>query len=143
MIHIEETRDINRPIDEVFAYVADFSTVSHWDPGVVAASRLEDGEIGVGSTFAVTVTFGGRELPLVYEITRYEPSSLVVLETTSSRFDGVDTIHFEPIDEAATRVTYEADFVFKGFMRLIGPLLTTTFTRIGAKAMDGLKATLG
>ena len=143
MITIEETRDISRPVGEVFDFVADFSTTAEWDPGVVAAHRLDEGDLGVGNTFAVTVSFAGRELPLEYETTAYEPNELVVLEVKSNRFDGVDTIRFEPIDDSSTRVHYRADFELKGFMKLIGPFLGGTFDRVGTKAMDGMKARLG
>ena len=142
-MHIEETRDINRPLDEVFAYVADFSTVSEWDPGIVTSSRIDEGELGVGSSFDVTSVFMGRELDLVYEITQFEPGSLVVLETRAARFDGIDTIEFSAVDETTTRVRYQAQFVFRGVMKLIVPLLGGTFTKLGKKAMDGMKATLG
>ena len=143
MITIEETRDISRPQAEVFDFVADFSTTAEWDPGVASAHRLDEGELGVGSRFAVTVTFSGRELPLEYEMTAYEPHELVVLEVRSNRFDGVDTIRFEAIDDASTRVHYRADFELKGFMKLIRPFLGGTFDRLGTKAMDGMKARLG
>ena len=142
-MHIDETRDINRPLDEVFAYVADFSTVAEWDPGIRSSRRIDDGELGVGSSFDVVATFNGREMPLVYEITKYEPGSLIVLETNAARFDGIDTIEFSAVDDTTTRVRYQADFAFKGFMRLVGPLLGGTFDKLGKKAMDGMKATLG
>ena len=32
--------DIRRPIEEVFAYLADFSNTEAWDPGVVGQSGL-------------------------------------------------------------------------------------------------------
>lgn len=143
MIHIGETRDIDRPLDEVFAYVADFANTAEWDPGITQAHRIDDGDVGRGSTFAVTATFAGRELPLEYEITRYDPPGLVVLATSSARFGAVDTIHFEAVGSGSTRVRYEADFELKGIMSLAEPFLRGTFTKLGVKAMDGLKATLG
>ena len=143
MITIEETRDISRPLEEVFAFVADFSTTAEWDPGVVAAHRLDEGELGVGARFSVTVTFSGRELPLEYAITAYEPNELVVLEVESRRFDGVDTIRFQPLSATSTRVDYRADFELKGVMKLLRPFLGGTFDRLGTKAMDGMKARLG
>ena len=143
MIHIEETRVISRSLDEVFAYVANFANTAEWDPGIVQAHRIDDGDVRLGSTFAVTASFAGRELPLEYEITQYDPPGLLALATSSPRFGAVDTIHFESIDGETTRVRYEADFELKGVMRLAEPFLRGTFTKLGVKAMDGLKATLG
>jgi hypothetical protein len=143
MISIEDTRDIGRSIDEVFAYVADFGNAAEWDPGLTASHRLDDGPVGVGSRFAVTATFAGRSLPLEYEITRFEPPSLVVLGAESSRFRAVDTIEFTALSEAVTRVRYRADFELSGIMGVVGPLLKPLFTRLGVRALDGLASRLG
>jgi uncharacterized membrane protein len=142
MITLHEIRTINRPLSEVFAYVAEFSTVSEWDPGVDESSRLTDGDLGVGTRFSVTANFNGRTVPLEYEMIRYIENELAVLEVESSRFDAVDTIRFRAIDESTTEVDYTAEFVLKGFMRLLEPFLGGTFDKLGRKAMDGMAATL-
>jgi hypothetical protein len=50
----------------VFDYLADFSTVAQWDPGVSAA-RLIDGVAGsAGARYLVTAEFFGRKIPLEY-----------------------------------------------------------------------------
>ena len=64
---------------EAFAYMADFSNALHWDPSVVSASKASAGPVGVGSSFELVVKFGGRKLPLQYELVSFdEPRSFVV-----------------------------------------------------------------
>ena len=142
MITLHEVRTINRPLPEVFAYVAEFSTVAEWDPGVDESSRLTEGDLGVGTRFSVTANFNGRTVPLEYEMIRYVEDELAVLEVKSPRFDAIDTIRFRAIDEGTTEVDYTAEFVLKGFMRLLEPFLGGTFDKLGRKALDGLVATL-
>lgn len=142
MISINEVRTINRPLPEVFAYVAEFSTVAEWDPGVDESSRISEGDLGVGTRFSVVANFNGRTIPLEYEMIRYVENELAVLEVESSRFDAVDTIKFRAIDDQTTEVDYTAEFVLKSFMRLLEPFLGGTFDKLGKKAMDGMAATL-
>lgn len=143
MITLHEVRTINRPLPEVFGYMAEFSTVAEWDPGVDESSRITDGDLGVGTRFSVIANFNGRTVPLEYEMIRYIENELAVLEVKSSRFDAVDTIGFRAIDEKTTEVDYTAEFVLKGFMRLLEPFLGGTFDKLGRKALDGLVDKLG
>lgn len=143
MITLNEIRTIHRPLAEVFAYVAEFSTVAEWDPGVAASHRLTDGELSVGTRFAVTATFRNRTIPLEYEMIRLVENQLVVLEVTSRRFDAVDTIKFSELDGNRTEVDYTAEFKLKGAMRVLEPFLSGTFDELGRAALDGLVERLG
>lgn len=143
MIKLHEVRTINRPLEEVFAFVAEFSTVAEWDPGVDESSRITEGELGIGTRFSVLANFRGRTVPLEYEMTNYDLDQIAVFEVTSPRFDAVDIIEFRAIDEHTTEVDYKAEFTLKGFMRLVEPFLGGTFDRLGQKAMDGMVERLG
>jgi hypothetical protein len=57
---------VRRPVDEVFAYLADFSNTEKWDPGVVSAKKCGDGPVTTGTRFKVVSEFLGQELPLDY-----------------------------------------------------------------------------
>ena len=139
---LEEQRRIDRPLDEVFAYVADFSNSAEWDPGVAHARRLDDGPLGVGSRFHVEVKFGGTTSPMTYEILTYEPERRVVLEGKGERVTAVDDIRFRREDDV-TVVDYTADLDFKGLLGLVAPFLTSYMKKnVGKKALDGLAATL-
>ena len=50
---------------------------------------------------------------------------------------------FTAVDDTTTRVRYRAEFTFKGVMKLVAPLLGGTVDKLGKKAMDGMKGTLG
>ncbi|MFA9269487.1 MAG: SRPBCC family protein [Baekduiaceae bacterium] len=136
------TLDTEKPVDEVFAYLADFSTTEEWDPGVVSASRGEGGPLGVGSTFDLVASFLGRENALTYTVTEYEAPHAITLRGESATVVSLDRITTEP-HEGGTRITYDADLSLKGPLRLFDPVLKLAFNRVGDRALEGLRGTLG
>ncbi len=142
MITIHETRTINLPLTETWEYVANFATAEEWDPGVKSAS-LEAGDGGVGTTYDVTATFAGSEVPLVYEVTEYETEKRIVLEASSTRFSAVDTIGFSSAGDSQTTVDYRAVFELQAPLKYVALFMKPLFNRLGTKAMDGMKSTLG
>jgi len=43
----ERTVRVQKPLDEVFAYLSDFTTNAEWDPGTVSMVRTTgDGDVG-------------------------------------------------------------------------------------------------
>ncbi len=123
--------------DEAFAFVADFTNVVDWDPGITESSKVGDAPVGVGTEFAVVSKFAGRSLPLTYVVEEWVAPHRAVLATSTSRFDGRDTISFRAVD-GGTEIDYVAEFTFKGVMRLVAPFMKRTFDQIGKKAMDGV-----
>jgi len=51
-----------------FTYLADFTTISDWDPGVVRSKRLTGDPLSVGARFEVTTSYLGREATLTYNV---------------------------------------------------------------------------
>lgn len=136
------TLETDRPVEEVFAYLADFSTTQEWDPGVVRAKRGEAGELGVGSTFDLVASFLGRENELTYTITEYDAPHAVTLQGENATVVSLDRIATEPAG-GGTRITYDADLSLKGPLRLLDPGLKLVFGRVGDRALEGLRGTLG
>ncbi|MCU0269224.1 MAG: SRPBCC family protein [Acidimicrobiales bacterium] len=127
-------------LDEVFAYLADFSNAEQWDPGVVEGRRQDDGPLAVGSTFRIVSAFAGRKVPLTYEIVELDAPHRVVLQAENAFVRSTDTMTFERDDaEGVTTVTYDADLVPKGVFKLSDPIFVLLFNRIGDKAAAGLQ----
>lgn len=121
-----------------YAYLAEFSNVAEWDPGVKAARSLSEDPLAVGARFEVTASgFGGREIPLTYETTEADPPRRVVLRAENSTLISLDTLTFEPAG-GGTEVTYDADLSLKGPLRVFDLGLRLVFGRIGDAARDGL-----
>jgi carbon monoxide dehydrogenase subunit G len=142
MPKVNKTVTIGRPPAEVFEYLARFETTAEWDPGIVTATRTSDGPIGVGSTFDLVSDFRGRQIPVTYEITEFEPPDRFVIVGRNKRFVGIDEIRVSP-EGTGARVDYTADFRMQGIAKLFEPFMGGMFEKLSNEAMDGLKKTLG
>ena len=136
-VQLVEQRWVTTPRDRVFEYTADFSNIEEWDPGVVSSRKITDGPVGVGTKYDLDVRFGRSSIPMVYEITAYEPNERVVLVGRGDKLMAVDEIKFSRADNM-TVIDYTADLTFFNFFRYLGPLVNRPLRRVGEKALDGL-----
>lgn len=137
---VQKTVVVDKPLDKVFGYLSDFTTTTEWDPGtVLTVNRQGDG--GVGTTYLNTSKFLGRETQLTYVVREFIPGKRVQLRGENKTVIAVDTMTFRTVD-AATEVTYTAEFTFKGPSRLLAPLLRGAFDRLGAGAEIGMRKAL-
>lgn len=129
-----------QPIQTVFTYLADFANAEEWDAGTVSCRRLS-GTGGVGTTYENVSSFRGRETTLVYEVVEYADNERLVLSGANKTVTAVDTMTFETVPEG-TRVTYSADFTFKGIAALLTPFLKGPLAKLGDDAQQSLAAAL-
>lgn len=141
MTRLHETIETTLPLDETFAFVADFANAQHWDPGVATSERLDAGPVGLGARYRLGVRLAGRVAPMEYRITTYEPTSHVVLTGSGSNVTAVDEIRFERAG-TGTRIDYTADIALGGWMRLIQPFAGGAFERLAQAALAGMKRAL-
>lgn len=141
MAILRERIETTLPLDEAFAFVADFANAAHWDPGVATSERTNAGPVGVGARYRLGVRMGGRVAPMDYEITTFEPSRRVVLTGSGSGVAAVDDIRFEATP-AGTRIDYTADIRLRGPRRLLAPFAGGAFARIGRDARGGMQRAL-
>jgi hypothetical protein len=128
-------------MSQAFAFMSDFSNAARWDPGVLAAQRLDAGEVKVGSSFDLTVPFAGRKLTLRYAVRSLKAPHQVVFVASTSLLQSIDTLTFEALGNAC-RMTYDAELRFKGIAAVANPLLALSFRRIGDRARDSLRSVL-
>jgi carbon monoxide dehydrogenase subunit G len=140
MAHIVKTVTTRWPPETTFAYMADFSHTAEWDPGVVGATRGDDGAIGLGSVFDLTVRIVGRQMPLRYEVTDFAPGR-VTFTARSGTLESVDTVTVSTRGDA-TEVTYDARIRFRSLLRLADPLLALGFRGVADRAIRGLERRL-
>jgi hypothetical protein len=130
--------DSAKPPSETFAYLAAFDNIRDWDPSVVSARRLDEGTVRLGSTFEVVVRVGRRELPLRYEIVRFEPGEVVALEANARWFRSYDVVTVTPAGSGSV-VTYDALLELRSLAKLAGPFMGRAFRKIGDDAAAGLR----
>lgn len=141
MTDFEQTIEVAASPEEAFCYVADFTTVTEWDPGMVE-SRLAGGEAGaVGAAYDVVALFRGSRVPFRYRIAERDENRRLLFEGEGDKASSTDEILFAP-SGTGTRITYRAKLTMKGVYRVAEPFLGGTFDGMGRKAMTGLKTRL-
>ena len=141
MLKIDRTVETSAPTSEVFDFLADFTNTEEWDPGTVRTDRIS-GDGGVGTAYANTSRFLGRNTDLTYVVEIYEPGKRVRLRGENKTVVAHDTMTFLPTATGGTSVRYVAEFELKGMARMVAPLLTPAFTRLGDSASEQMRATL-
>jgi uncharacterized protein YndB with AHSA1/START domain len=128
MVTNEKIITINRPVEEVFAYVGDAGNGPKWQSALVEASRMTEGPLGVGTKFKGVRKFMGRKMESVMHYTTYEPNKKVVFRSDSGSMPFVQTFLFEPV-AGGTRLTARLDLLTSGLMGLAQPLIASGVKR--------------
>jgi uncharacterized membrane protein len=99
---------IERPVDDVFAYVTDPVNAPEWQSGVLSTTKTSDEPMRTGARWREVRTFLGRRIQGTLEATEYEPGQLFALKTVSGTV-AIEVRHlFEPFD-GGTRIRVLAE----------------------------------
>jgi len=122
MVKVEGTVVINRPIEDVFAFLSNPDKSSLWQGMVLEVKQTSDGPVGVGTTGQVVSQFLGRRMESTYEVTEYELNRKATLKTTSGPIPYMNSATLESVDEG-TKVTLVAEYEVGGYFKLAEPIL--------------------
>jgi len=131
---------IRRPVEAVFAFVADGEKCPQWRPGVIDIKRLSGD--GAGTRYAQWVKGPmGRRIAADYEITVFEPNRRLEFQTVAGPARPHGRYDFEGVD-GDTRLTFALDAQLTGLRRLlIGRAVQRTMDA-EVRTLDNLKRTL-
>ena len=121
-MHVERTFTVPRPVEEVFAYLGDFTHTEQWDPGTVSTARTS-GDGGLGTTYANTSQFMGRTVDLSYETITFQRPTRLQFRGRNKQSTATDSMTFTPTAEGGTTIHYRADFTFHGVLKHLAPLV--------------------
>lgn len=137
-IVLDESIEVRRPIEAVFAYISDFARIEEWDPAVQRATRLTDTPPGTGSEYRVDMKAG---FSLHYRVVEFSRHQRMAMTVDCRWFTANEEILFEPT-AIGTRIRYIARFRFPGpidaGLRLF-PVLTD---RLARNTMTGMRRAL-
>jgi uncharacterized membrane protein len=140
MARIESSVVIDRPLEEVFQFVADAENQAQWSAEGARYERIKQGPIGIGSAWRYTTGFLGRRVEGVRTITEFKPNSLVGFHATAL-FDVIGHFQFEPVP-TGTKVTLAVEGQLTGFYRWFQPFVLGLTSMLFAKDMRTLKRLL-
>lgn len=139
-MQIERTVETQAAPSAVFDYLSDFTRTTEWDPGTVSTVRAQ-GDGGVGTVYDNVSEFNGNKTELRYTVIEHQAPSRFALRGVNKTVTATDTMVIEP-HGTGSRVTYTADFTFKGVAKLVTPFMGKAFKKLGDEAEQGLQGAL-
>ena len=119
-IHVETV--INRPIDQVFPYVSDFTKLPQLDPAVLSIERANDGPDRVGAIWTHTRKAGGRVITAPIRLTEYDAPNRMAHVSESGPVRVEVTMIFKR-QGANTRVIEDLEMAIKWPLKFLQPMI--------------------
>jgi carbon monoxide dehydrogenase subunit G len=128
---------IDRPIEQVFAFLADGTNDPKFSPRVQEIEKRTDGPVGAGTVFTSTVKDAGMKTQREFELTEFEEPTRIRWTERSQNSITVPSGGYDLEREGdGTRLTISNEFEGHGFGKLILPLALRAARR-DAEAIAG------
>jgi uncharacterized protein YndB with AHSA1/START domain len=121
MIKHEVTIHLNRPVEQVFAFLADTRKVSSWQSSLIELEQLTEGPLRAGSRFREVRRTGPRQSEIQAEITDFESNKRFATKTITK--PQVTVSYSLQGEDGGTRLNYKFVMLTSGMMRLLEPLI--------------------
>jgi uncharacterized protein YndB with AHSA1/START domain len=119
----EGTTVIDRPIEEVFGFLADGTNDPKFSPRVQEIAKTTDGPPGVGTVYESTVKDAGMTTKRQFELTAFDAPTRIRWTERSKNVVTASEGGYDLAPEASgTRVTIHNVLEGHGFGKLIAPL---------------------
>jgi len=141
MARIEESVEIKRPIDKVFAYTTDAKSWAKWQSCIPEAEQTSQGAVGVGTTFKGTIRMMGLSMKWTAKATEYEPNRKFGKNITSGPMIVEQHNTYDPI-EGGIKFTIVYDMKVGGLLKLFLPMIVSSMRKELKKALRNLKGIL-
>lgn len=139
MAHAEHSVTVDRPIEQVFAYLADEHNDPRWRSGVLQIERVSD-HGGQGATIRQVMKGpGGRRIRGDYRITAYQPPRRFEFQVIAGPARPAGRFSLSEDGPGRTRLTFAMDAQPKGLMRLMDGMIAKQL-KVEVAAIDRLKA---
>lgn len=135
MFTVAESVTIDRPVDEVFAFVTEGR--ARWDESVISEELTSPPPVGVGSTLHTRMRAVGREFAFDWRVTGYEPGTRMAITSTSGVMATSSELTFADANGATlvrVRIGAEPTGVMRLAQAMIAGEVRSTLTASLAKA---------
>ena len=119
----EGSAHIDRPVEEVFAFVADGENDPKFSPRVLEIAKTTDGPVGIGTVYESTVKDAGMKSQRKFEITEFEAPARIRWKETSDNMITVPNGGYDiAAEDGGTRLTVHNEFEGHGFGKVLLPI---------------------
>ena len=111
---------IGRPIEDVFAFLADFENVPKWNYAIVETRKVSEGPVGVGTIYRQVRSVPSRSEES-FQVTAYVPPRHLEIQGQLGPFPSRLSYALDALP-GGTRVTNSVELKLRGPGRLLGPV---------------------
>jgi len=140
MIQHEVSIHLNRPVEQVFAYLIDSTNLRAWQSNLIETEQLTEKPLRVGTRFREVRRMGPRQAEIQAEITAFELNKRFATKTLSEP-QALVSYTFEP-ENSGTRLSYKFILQTSGIMRLLEPLISGSIKKDSNSDFEKLKRVL-
>jgi uncharacterized protein YndB with AHSA1/START domain len=140
MIQHEVSIHLNRPVDQVFAFLTDASNTPRWQSNLIESEQLTDGPMRVGTRIREVRRLGRRPTAYVAEVTDFEPNHRFAVRVITGPH--VTLSYAFAAEDGGTRLRYQFAIRTGGMMRLLEPLIARSLRKQSALDFERLKGIL-
>jgi len=137
----EGTTVIDRPIEDVFAFLSDGTNDPKFSPRVLEIRKTTDGPVGVGTVYASTVKDAGVKTSREFEITEFErPTRIRWAERSKNQVTAPEGGYDLAPEGGGTRVTVYNVLEGHGIGKLLAPLALRSARKGADQFAQSIKA---
>ena len=141
MTRIEESIEIKRPVEKVFAYTTDAKNWAKWQSFILEAEQTSQGPMNVGTTFKGVSRMMGRSMRWTAIATEYESNKKWGKNITCGSLAIEEHVTYNPV-EGGTTFTILYDMKVGGFLKLLSPVMAGSMRKETKKSLGNLKSIL-
>lgn len=120
MISFANTIEIERPINDVFAYLGDLEHIPEWNWAVTATRKVSEGPIGVGTEYRQTRSVPKRATEAL-QLTVFDSPERIEVEGTLGPFPARIGYRLRETDQGTT-ILNEVELDTPGMLALAAPV---------------------
>jgi uncharacterized membrane protein len=142
MINVKVSTVINRPVTDVFAFVANFENHPKWETDFQEVKQLTSTPGGVGTTYQCLLKLPGQTATSKFEITEYTVNhKIAYVGEPAGPASPKGSFLFKSI-EGGTEITSLPQLEFRGIFRLLEPMMAGYIRKNNVAHLSNLKRLL-
>ncbi len=122
MPHVVGEIVINRPVEQVFDFIADERNEPRFNPKMLTVEKVTPGPVGKGTRFRTRVKTRQQTAEMSVEFTAYDRPRRLTSVSKLSNMEIEGTLTFDPVPEG-TRMRWSWDLAPRGILRLATPVI--------------------
>jgi len=141
MVDVSASITIDRPVEDVFAYVTDVTNDPAWHKDILEATKTSEGPIGVGTVWHARFkpSMGISEGDM--RVVSFEPNRLQVMKGDIGPMHPTVTYQLEP-SNGGTKFTRHVQISVSGWMKIMSPMMGMMLPKQNKGFLANLKRVL-